>query len=526
MLDDSIITPEQLKLNQEKAEKRVANLSTEHWKQLRRKAKTDLFFLANGILGYKKLSEDLHGHLSSWMIRNRAARFRMLLLPRGHYKTTLWTKADAIRIVLPDDVGDQPWPECLGTNCRLLLAHETLEQASKFLGEVAGHFTSNPLLMGLFPECVPNPREHRINKHELELPRSEIWSEPTIDTMGVGGKSQGRHYNYLKLDDLIGDKARDSKSEMETAKDWFDNIQSFFSSFSKDKFDITGTRWSRTDLYVHIMDPKKSYGSKILKYIRPSEELNKVTGELKPIFPEEFTSEDFLILKKNKKIWSAQYANNPEEFDNTFDSSWLRFYEWHPSGKIVVFSGEDRYIVHPQECDINILFDPAMSGKFGLLVTAQAPSGDVFMLEAIKEQSNPPEICSLIFKLVQKWRPRVVAIEEVLFSGLFKPWFEAEMKLRGIRFFIHPVKTHGKAKEARVRGLTNYFEAGKIIFHDSQLDLIEEFKNFGSTEDYHMLDALAYGPEIWRVPFDSAKWSSFKRAEDELLNLRDAETGY
>lgn len=518
-----LISQEQIKENQEKAEKRVSPLSTEEWKFLRRKAKTDLFFLSYGILGYNKLSENLHGHLCSWVIRNRAARFRMLLLPRGHYKSTVFTISDSIRIVLPDDVGDQPWPECLGTNCRLLIGHETLEQASKFLISVTAHFTSNTLLMGLFPECVPSIRHHRINKHELELPRSEIWSEPTIDTMGVGGKSQGRHYNYLKLDDLIGDKARDSKAEMETAKEWFDNIQSFFSEFTRDKLDLAGTRWSQTDLYKHIMD---NYGPAMLKYIRPAEEYNPETGNIEPIFPEAFTTEAFTIIKRNKKIWSAQYANNPEEFDTTFDSSWLRFYEWHPSGRMVLFAGEDKYITHPQECDINILFDPAMSGKSGILVTAQNAAGDIYIIEAIKEELAPPAACDLIFKLVQKWRPRIVAIEEVLFSGLFKHWFEAEMRLRGIRFFIQPVKTAGKAKEARVRGITNYFAAGKIIFHQDQLDLIQEFKEFGSTEDYHMLDALAYGPEIWRVPFDAAKWESFRRIEQDIVNQRDISTGY
>lgn len=512
-----------LKEKQKEAESKFSKLTTDEWKHLRRRAKTDLFFLAYSILGYNKLSENLHGHLCSWMIRNRSQRFRMLLLPRGHYKSTVFTIADAIRIVLPDDVGDQPWPENIGTNCRLLIGHETQDQASKFLVSVIGHFTSNTLLMGLFPECVPNPRQHRINRQELELPRTEIWSEPTIDTMGVGGKSQGRHYNYLKLDDLIGDKARDSKAEMETAIGWFDNIQAFFSEFTRDKLDLTGTRWSNKDLYRHIMD---QYGSSILRYIRPAEEFNPVTEQIEPIFPEGFTKDSFKILKRNRKIWSSQYANNPEEFDTLFDPSWLRFYEMHPTGRIIVFKGEEKLIFHPQECDINILFDPAMSGKSGILVTAQHSNGDIFILEAIKEDLKPPDACNLIFKLVQKWRPRMVAIEEVLFSGLFKPWFESEMKLRGIRFFVMPVKPKGKEKEARVRGITNYFAAGKIYFHQDQGDLIQEYKEFGDTDNYHMLDALAYGPEIWRKPIKKEEWDRYREIEQNLLSKRDVETGY
>src|SRR5690606_27120848 len=171
--------------------------------QLRYKAKNDLFFLATGILGYNKLSVDLHGSVCAWMMRNRNARFRELLLARGHYKTTLWTIADGIRLALPGDNGI--WPESLGTEIRILLAHEAKLKAEQFLVAIAGHFLSNPLLMALFPEVVPSPRIHRINKSELELPRQGIWPEATYSTMGTGGRSQGLHFNYLKLDDLIGD---------------------------------------------------------------------------------------------------------------------------------------------------------------------------------------------------------------------------------------------------------------------------------------------------------------------------------
>jgi predicted phage terminase large subunit-like protein len=378
--------------------------------------------------------------------------------------------------------------------------------------------------MGLFPECVPDPKKHRINRQELELPRSEIWGEPTIDTMGVGGKSQGRHYNYLKLDDLIGDKARDSKTEMGTAIQWFDNLESFFVEFNRDKMDVVGTRWSHKDLYRHIMD---SYGPSILKYIRPATEFNLETKQYEPIFPAKFSLKDLEDLKRrNKKIYSAQYANNPEEFDTTFDNLWLRFYDVYGPGRISYMKGEEKVIIHTQECDINIFCDPAMKGKGALLVTAGDKDGNIFILEALKYEWRPPELTSKIFQLVQKWRPRTVAIEEVLFSGLFKHWFESEMKLRGIRFHVSPVHTKGKEKSARVRGLTNYFMAGKIFFHTSQLDLIQEYKEFGDTDDYHMLDALAYGPEIWRKPLDQKQWERYREIEAGLLSERDSMTGY
>jgi hypothetical protein len=526
-LDEQIsllINEDNITAARKQAEGQLSKLTNDQIKYLRKRCKLDLFFLCYSVLGYNKLSTNLHGDLAWWMMRNMLARFKMILLPRSHFKSTIETIAHPIQIALPDESGGlASWPECLGTNVRVLIGHETSEQAAKFLVSVAGHFLSNPLLMGLFPECVPSAKKQRINKHELELPRNEIWNEATFDTMGVGGKSQGRHYDYLKLDDLIGDKARDSKTEMATAKDWIDNIQAFFTEFTRGKLDIIGTRWAYDDLYAHVM---LIYGPAILKYIRAAEEWDEASKSTKPIFPEAFTTESFAILKKNRKVWTAQYANDPESGANEFDKSWKRFFSWEGYNKLSAGAENNRTHYDVMDLDRCILVDPAMSGKHGFVVTGGSHDDRVFTLEAKKEEWRPNEFCDFLFSAVARWQPRVVAIEEVLFSGLYKHWFDREMQVRGIRFNIIPVPTRQKQKEARVRGLANYFGAGAIYFHESQVELIKEFDTFGATDDYHMLDAYAMGPEVWSKPFSKERWDSYAHAETELLAERDPETGY
>ena len=505
------------------SDSKMEALTTEQYKYLRKRAKLDLFFLCSSILGYNQLSPNLHGDLCWWMMRNWKHRFKEILLPRSHYKSTIVTIGHGIQVALPDDSGIAPWPESLGTNVRILLGHETSEQASRFLVSIAGQFLSNPLLMGLFPECVPTAKKQRVNKYELELPRSEIWNEATYDTMGVGGKSQGKHYDYLKLDDLIGDKARDSKTEMQTAKDWFDNVQAFFTQFLKAKFDLIGTRWAFDDLYNHA---HTAYGPALLKYIRSAEEWDEQTQSFQPIFPEAFTTESFAILKKNTKIWSAQYANNPAAGANELLPGWKKYYQWTGFNKLRV--GHDETWTHYKVMDLDrvILIDPAVVGKAGFVVTGGTSDDKIFILEATKKEWHPPELVDYLFNAVVRWQPRLVAIESVLFSAVFKPWIEAEMKLRGIRFNIVPITTGGKAKEARVRGLTNYWAAGCIYHHESMVDFETEYDSFGATNDYHMLDALAQGPQVWSKPFSKERWDSFKQAEELLLASRDAETGY
>lgn len=524
---------DELTKRRKEGEKRVEGLSTEEYKSLRIRCKTDLIFLCT-ILGFTRLSTSLHGHLCAWMERTKTEQFREILLPRGHFKSTVVTIAHAIQIVLPDDSGLEPWPQSLGTNCRLLIGHETAGQASRFLYAITSQFLGNPLLMALFPECVPNLRVQRINKQELELPRTERWPEPTIDTMGVGGKSQGRHYNYLKLDDLFGDKARDSAAERETTIEWFDNIQSFFSYHSRDKFDLVGTRWSLDDLYAHA---NKVYGNQLKRYVRPIEELvqNVITKEVekKIIFPEEFTFEKLEILKKNRKIWTAQYLNDPREGANEFDPSWLRYYGWKDTRTIQPYlklkTDDDKWIedgpsIDTGDLDKIILVDPAVTGDYGYIVTGTDWKKRNYVLRAIKRNWAPQAFMDWIFQEVAKWNPRLVGIESVLFSALYETWMIREQQMRGTRFKIEPLLTKKAEKKLRVSGLSNYFSAGEIFFHESQLDLIEEYGYFGSMENYHLLDSLAYGPRHWRVPIPP----HLRESQGKFTGNpgRDSQTGY
>jgi hypothetical protein len=132
------------------------------------------------------------------MRRTAGKQWRLILLPRGHYKSTITTIADSIQIALPDDGGNEPYPRNLGPEVRVLIAHEGKEHAARFLTSITSHFTTNPLLMALYPTCTPG-KSQRVNNSELELPRKSYWAEPTFDVMGVGSRAQGRHYDFPKV---------------------------------------------------------------------------------------------------------------------------------------------------------------------------------------------------------------------------------------------------------------------------------------------------------------------------------------
>ena len=522
---NSLFDSESIANAQRSAEQRYEQLPTEEIAHLRWLCKTDRMFLAT-LLGYDRFSTNLHGHLFKWLAHTAWEQFRLILLPRGHLKTTGITIVDSINAGLTVDPGTEvPYPYSLGPEIRLLLAHESHGPpggAIRFLYELSSHFLSNPRLMGLFPELVPSPRVQRMNLFELELPRQSHWSEPTYDTVGVGGRAQGRHYNFIKLDDLFGDKARDSKADRETTIEWFNNIQSCLIKLGKDHIDIIGTRYSMDDLYGHAM---KLYGPKLLKYIRRVEERDS-TGKLRPIFEEEFPPETLSILRKSPKTW-IQYSNDPQADQPAFNSNWKRYFYFVGRDRLTAFLGKQHVHHSIRDLDRVILVDPAISKSPGIVVTGTDEKMRVFVLEAIERQLQPNEFVELLFKLVQRWSPRTVCIEKVVFSAVYKPWLEREMQFRNFRFHItdyNPPKH--KVKEERVKGLAQYFSSGQIFFLEGQNELIYEYDNFGVIEDYHALDALAQGPDFWRPGKQAQHFENLRKLEEDVLKDRDVVTGY
>jgi hypothetical protein len=488
-----------------------------------------LFFLCSTILGYNKLSPGLHGHFSSWLRKTVAKQWRLMLLPRGHYKSTVATIGDTIQIILPDDGGNEPYPRNLGPEVRVLLSHEGQEHASRFLYSITSHFRTNPLLIALFPECVPG-KGQRMNQTELELPRKSYWAEPTVDVMGVGTRAQGRHYDWLKLDDIYGAAARDSDAVHRATILWLDNIQSFLLTPSTDHIDFIGTRYKHDDVYKHIMDV---YDSELIKYVRPIVEYNGLTGKRDSIFPEQFPEATLKILQKNPIVYNSQYLNDPLSGAAEFDRAWERYYnriKWDTLDRRVSYEKDDGTMetLSWLELDRLIIVDPATVGNSGIVVTGtnSARNPKAFILEEEQKALQPPDLVKRIFQLVEKWQPRGVVIEEVLFSQLFRHWIQREQQVRGTYFRIIPAKTRQRSKEDRVRGLSTWFANSQIYLHPSQEELIRQFRQFPGIKEYHMLDALAYGPEFWRASAGSDEEEKRESAIDYIKRTRDPMTGY
>ena len=538
LLDEDVLTE-----RRDKAEKKYRNLSGSQIQGLRKRAKEDLFFLASAVLEYNLLSVDFHGHYTQWLRQVWGERYRMTLFARDHYKSTINTISDAIQMALPNDAGVTAYPYTLGPDIKILLSHENRESASRFLYEITQAFRAKPLMLALFPELIPSPRVQRMNKWELELPRDMHHKEPTFDTIGAGGAAQGRHYNWLKNDDLVGEDARDSETVMKRILLWFDNINSLLTRLKIDGWDLVGTRWAATDVYSHAV---KMYGvnrpCSVLNAYDPRDVERMEEGQLVvyargaienglPVFPEEFSLEDLNRIRRNAKVWAAQYANNPRESNLTkFKPEWLKPYNVGRGDSLYVFEGDTSWSVRTSQLDRAILCDPTVgetdrADEAGIMVTGTDSKLNIFVLETIKEIMNPPEFIDRLLQLYIKWNPRIVSIESVVFSAVFKHWFEEKCQALGIYPSIYDYKPGQKQKDIRIEGLTNYGAAGQIYILEGMHQLKDEWEWFPLGESKHLLDAFAQGPEVW-----APSLAEHSRDMEEAIRIvedeRDELTGY
>lgn len=526
------------------AEDQYADLSSLQINHLRRRAKNDLFFLCSGPLEYDLLSPRLHGSLCGWMESTRSHNHRMLLLPRGHFKSTVKTIGEAVQMALPNVADVAEFPYCLGPNAKILLSHEVRESAARFLYEIAAAFMRKPLMLALFPECIPSRRLQRVNKWEFELPREQHHKEPTFDTIGAGGAAQGRHYNWLMLDDLIGEDARDSQTIMSRVLTWFDNVNSLLGPEITDGWDLTGTRWGYTDVYSHAM---KRYGidleSSILGCVPERDQKEFGGGQLavyargaieegEPIFPEKYPLTRLEVLRKNRLVWAAQYANNPLE-SGLNEFTWpLKFYNVDMQGNIVVFSGETSFKRRIRDLDVCVLIDPSMgenlgSDDSGIIVTGTDKTFNIFILETVKKRLRPPELISEMFRLYLKYYPRIISIEEVAFSAIYRYWFEEKCRELSIHPSVHSYKPGSKkSKAGRIRGLANFFSAGQVYVSEGMHDFRDEYERFPMSDSEHLLDAFAQGPSVWQRGMQTQDVAEIQKAEAQVLDERSALTGY
>jgi len=483
--------------------------------EIRERALKSLYYFGKAILGFEDFTPELHLPVADF-IQDPGVLKKGLLMPRGHFKTSLATIAYSIWLYLHDH------------NRRILIANEVATNAQGFLRMIKSVFEKNIYFQWLFPEAIPDFSNQRTLKkwsdEKILLPRTRDYPECTMDTIGVGGAVTSRHYTDIILDDLVGMEASQSVTQMEKTIEWHKYTESLLENSKRDRVTLIGTRWGFHDLYWHLQENDLEYEWMIKECYEND----------KPIFPQRFDREvlDKILYKQGPYIFSCQYLNFPSDPELAdFKIEWLQYYRKCEDGKsLILGNGEKVYIDNLYKV---MKIDPAVdkkkrSARSAIIVSGVSRSGQIVILESWAKRVDPKELVEKIFEFYLMYPDMVrVGCEHFAMQKVLIHWINEEERRQGIWLPWRELKLDTiHSKEARIRSLVPYFGSKRIHIHESMTDFLTEYSQFPTGKFNDLLDALAYGPQLWIQPDSDEDRGIYARQEQETLSAMHPVTGY
>lgn len=484
----------------------MQQLDSDTLRDLAETGRRNLFFFDKGILGYKDMTESCHGPLCVFIDQN-GCRFKLILMPRDHYKTSVVT------------IGSSMQKAVRNPNERILIANESATNAERMLRAIRLHCESNRVFRTLYSSVIPKEtRKVRWNDSELDFVRQEIYPEPTFDTIGMTGAVTSRHYSHMVFDDPISEEAIKSEKVMQDTINRMSAVLSLLSKPETDSFWLVGTRWALHDVYSHHM---QLYGERMARFIRGAIE------DGKPIFPELISLETLALKRQSlgEYKFSCLMMNNPRNTEiQDLNVDDLKFFAYTARGDAVVLydrKGQVEKIVPIEKLDITVTVDLAPAEKItsdrnAVTTVGTTPWGEALVLDSWAKRCTPLELMEYLFLLKERFSPRIFGIEDVAYQKAFKHFMRAEMDRRGLYLNMFPLKAQGK-KTMRIRGLQPIMATGRLYILPTQMILRQEMADFPLGQFDDAIDSLSMQQQVWRGIMSPERWAKYKESEAKLL---------
>lgn len=460
----------------------------------------DFWAFSQEVVGWKDLYDPLHHPLCDF-IQNNQGHKRLMLLPRGHLKSSVGT------------VGYSLWKIAQDPKIRILIAAGTYDMAVTFLSQIKDHITKNEKFRELFGDLYTGSIRWAENQITVVRPESYERKEPTVTAFGIGGNLVSQHYDIIIGDDIVTRDNIHTPERMADVLTFYRDVLDLLDNPTDSEVLFFGTRWHEGDLYGHIMDPGNPDSAQWRVMTRTAIEgeysINRdKEGHYKIeggtiIFPNKFSREglESLINSKGPSEFSSQYLNDPVPSSEAMFKHDFKYYEV-----------ED---IRGQEVNRFITIDPAFydpKSKTVDLDHAVFLVNDVneenmwFIRDIIRERMTPNEIVDMMFLLDELWHPKTIAIESTAFQKILAYMVRDEMKKRNRFLPITELKHAGqgaKSKAERIQALEPRYATGSI-FHNQgikHMNTLEfELRRFprGRTDD--CADALASQLEVAHPP--------------------------
>lgn len=202
---------------------------------IREACRTSLKYLAKEVLGMSKWDDNLHDDLANFL--EQSGKYKLILIPRGHLKSSIVTIAWTIQQLLRDP------------NLRILIRNAVWDQSRRFLGQIQGYLEDGqlPIVFGRFKTQKTVWTREELDIHQRKVKKAS----PSIMTAGLETSLTGLHFDIIIDDDLVNDKNTSTKEQIQKVIDAYNDS---FNLLDRGGMHIViGTRWSNKDLYGHIL---------------------------------------------------------------------------------------------------------------------------------------------------------------------------------------------------------------------------------------------------------------------------------
>lgn len=431
---------------------------TELGKEVRRRSKKDLFFLAKYVVGYdnKKndmLVEHVHKRVCDLFVQKDdtkdiqsqdTRKERLILYPRGSLKSTL-DIIDAAQWVLN-------FP-----NVKILFFTAADELAVAFVDEIKSYFILReevPSFMNLFfPEfCIPETKEALGKENVFICPKRTIFGEKdvTVRALSVTSTGSGFHFDVMKADDAVSDRNSGNEEQCIKVTKKINLARKMLMTWGY--FERIGTRYHEIDNYGETLEKglvgelKRASGPCWEQIDVESSGLRILIGRaivLKPgnesktyieageegcylLYPE-YMGFKWLMneFHKDETIFEGQLNQNPRPKSHiTFDRALMM-----------------AHTVPFKELPLNgpkvITWDFAFSQKKGrdystAAVGAFNEKGQLYIVDLIRNKFNHTTLAKAVVDLAQNWRPMIIGIEDAAGSKFLEPTIINEAKNRNL----------------------------------------------------------------------------------------------
>jgi phage terminase large subunit-like protein len=485
------------------------------------------------------------------------AQFKLVLVPRGHLKTTLLT------------VYQELWHLVRDPTHRILLLMNTAGNAKSVLSDMKSHFERNDRFRETFPELILSKKERtaqglRWQAGLFDLPQPVEFEgmflgrrEAQVTATGVETKLTSTHFTRRHYDDLCDlENTATAEGVQKTIKKFAAAESLGIGAITRDFY--VGTPWDYGDVSQYLLDPRLCGKRNINVAIATA-----IDGDGMCMFPADrtikthpgFTKRKIRETRKNQGrlgLFSSQYLMQPVDRSNqSFRSSWWKWYDPTP--------GSDGHPIGLPKCRLNtvITLDPAISQRksgdySAFVVTSHDPFGNWYVREIWRYQGlQAPQMLDTIFELNEKWQPMAFGIEAISFQKMLGQVIihESYHRRKQMPPIVEVTKAEEKSKEFRIKRIAPKVRQGMVWLPagdptapmDSNYQrgtvgegvstLISEGERFPKVPHDDVLDALSMTMDVMREPShprpakgpvsemdDFEEWAGIGKSDEDIVD--------